>query len=101
MHKLIALAILAVAASTFGTDRASAADKATTKQLPAALKALGATEADIVTTAEAETVRGQGLYIDFEGILLTNFFRGPIVVRGCVNYFNIYADPNHFQIIAR
>src|SRR5688572_26022381 len=44
----------------FVVGSVNAADLATTKELPAALKALNANHSQIVTSAEALTIRGEG-----------------------------------------
>lgn len=101
MRSLIVVAVLAAVASIAGANNASAAEKAATGQLPAALKAIGASENDAVAKTAAHQVRGEGLYIQFDGLIWTNNIHGILSVRGCANYFSLYADPNRLQLIFR
>lgn len=101
MRSLIVLAALAAATLIASSEKASAADKAATKELPAALKAIGASESAVVTKAEAHKVRGEGFYIQFDGLIWTNNIHGMLSLRGCANFFSLYADPNRLQIIFR
>ena len=61
--RVIPVFVLAVALSLFGALHSNAAEKATSGgALPAALKAVGATPSQVLTTAQAERVRGQRIW---------------------------------------
>lgn len=77
MRKLLiacmAFAAIAVLGSTSG---ATAGEKASTSELPAALQALGVDESRIVTQQEAEQIRGEAFDFNFQ----LSFVGGGITV---------------------
>jgi hypothetical protein len=90
MRYLVVLAVMAVAA-VLSAD-VQAADKATTRLVPAALQAIGASESQIITNQAAEEVRGQAIYFRFNGFFSNALYEGRVAGRGVVDYLNVYID---------
>lgn len=80
MRNLIVLGVLTAVVSLFG-GYATAAEKAATAKMPAALNAVSAQPNQVLTSADANEVRGNGLCIWFHGFVVTDGMRGRIQVE--------------------
>jgi len=56
-----------------GFSDASAADDAATEELPAALRALEVTDAEVLSEEQAQEVRGEGLFWVGGGVYVHNY----------------------------
>ena len=62
-----------------GFSDASAADDAATEELPAALKALEVTDAEVLSEEQAQEVRGEGLFWVGGGVYVHNYVAHGVV----------------------
>lgn len=100
MRSLIVLVVLLAATCMLSVGTVSAAEKAATDKLPAALKALGA-EKQVVTVQEAKKVRGQWIWFNVDLAFRNYYSEGYISTEGSAwSYLNIYVDPWSFQFEA-
>ena len=80
MRNLIVLGVLTAIVSLCGGYTA-AAEKAATAKMPAALSAVSAQPNQVLTSADASQVRGNGFCIWFHGFVVTDGMHGRIQVE--------------------
>ena len=91
-----ALFAVALVAAAFGASSAFAAEpvKATTSELPAALKALNPSQGQILSVSEAPKIRGEGFAFAgrFGTITINTNVTTNITTTTFVNSFNTYTN---------
>ena len=83
-----------------GFSGASAADDAATEELPAALKALNVTDAEVLSEKQAQEVRGEGLFWVGGGVFVHNYVAYGVVYHESYEpvVVNILLTPWQFGI---
>ena len=102
MRNLMTAAILAVAACLANVDAASAEDKGRTnlQDVPAAFKAMGMTQSNVLPKKKTQQIRGQAIWFETNLWFTTAAVHGGFNARGDVVFFKVWADPNiaHIEI---
>ena len=93
MRKLLAVCVAMIAVAAVSSN-AMAGDKASTDELPAALQALGVDQSRILSTQEAQEVRGEAFAINIAiNVTGPGFASALNLQSGAVNSITIVASP--------
>ena len=93
MRSLIVLAVLAMVSVALGSGAASAADRAATSALPAALAAANVHQDQVLTSSAADGLRGQAFWVMLNGNVNTYVYQGSMWIQGYVNLINLQISP--------